>query len=251
LCCAALLLTGCPRRGGGAQPEPSPTDSSKPPSVELLAQNVRLPVDGVARFGIGAAEPTARVIVTFPDTGSVVAVCGLASIDDAVPKTLPTAGCIEELASGVREQLVRTAGLGAVAIWVRSGPAVDATVRLEFAEATRRFVMRLPVLPEPRSVSACTDNACNPFFEIRPVRSGRFRATATWVGGRARIALLQGTVMAKSFTATGVPYRVPAERTGAGELSLDTLLSAPAEYALVLDRNTSTLSDVRIDASWP
>lgn len=245
----ALAATACTGDREAAS-RPTPTPTGRPPALEVLAQNVRIPPAKILRIGFRPAEPTARLIVSFPDTGQIVAACGLATIDDPVPQAFPTRGCIEELPSGVREEIIRP-DLAAVAIWLRSGATVDANIRLEFAEAGRDLVLRLPLISAAPSPARCRDNECNPFFEVRPVRHGRFTATARWTGSSARFTLLQGTVLAKSFTATGVPYTRAAERSGAPPLSLDTQLTAPAEYALVLDRNAGALGDIEITARWP
>lgn len=250
---ALVALTACPR--GNNPASSSPTRSpGRPPSAEILAQNVRLlqGAEQAVRLGFQAFDPAARIIITFPDSGSLVSVCPLATIDDPVPAP-SSPGCASEIPSGVREQVVRGGGLGAVAVWVRSGDPVIANIRLEFSEGGRRMRARLPVIDAPVDPSRCADNACNPFFELRPVRGGRFSATASWSGGPARFALLEGSVLARSLTATGVPYRVPDEDEGAPPAAIETRMSAPAEYAIVLQHTEgrTPLTGVTIDAGWP
>ncbi len=236
---------------------PRPPDSSRPPSVEVVAQNIRVlsGPDRAVRFAFSAAEPSVRVTVRFPDSGSIISVCGLASASSVVPDASGDA-CIAEIPSGVREELVADT-LAAVAIWVRSGEAVDAAIRIEFGERNRELRISLPIIEAPKGPSSCADNGCNPLIEVCPPtggcrsRNGPFRAAATWRGGAARLALLQGRVLGRSFTATGVPYAVPAERRGTSPLSVKAEMSAPGEYALVLDGNTGTLTDVIIEARWP
>jgi hypothetical protein len=250
-CAVALALTGCPRTRGTT--EPTPRRSLRPPTVSIVAQNVRLTIDAAraVRFGFVAAEPTIRIIVTYPDTGAIVAACALERFDSpAQDPNRPQ--CKRELPSGVREELSAPA-VGAVAIWVRSGNPVTANVRVEYAEGARPRVVRLgfPLLPAPANPSACKDNACNPLVEITPVRGGNFTADATWIGGVARLALLQGRLLAKSFSATGVPYAVPAEDRDGARTSIRARLSSPAEYGLVVDENRTDITDVVITTRWP
>jgi hypothetical protein len=218
----------------------------------VLGQNILiLPGRGNAvRLEIEAAEPGVRLIVTFPDTGSILRACAVASAEAALGGA-PAPACRSELPSGVREDLVSDGTARAVGIWVETGPAVTANIRLEYAEAGRRIGIRLPALRAPANPAVCKDNACNPFFEVRPVKGGPFAATATWSGGSARLALLEGRVLARSFSATGVPYAVAAADEGGSPAAVRTRLSAPAEYALVLDSNRENLSGIRIDAMWP
>ena len=249
----ALAATACPRTR--ATVVESPTGSPRPPSVEVVAQNLRLLSDASRplRVGFSAAEPTVRVIVTYPDTGAIVAACALGSADATPPNSLPEPECLSELPSGVREELSSSSRIAGIAIWVRSGDPVTANVRVEFAEGARprpvRFV--LPLLPAPSSPSACKDNACNPLIEVKPERGGPFSARASWSGGVARLALLQGRLLAKSFTATGLPYAIPAQQRNANSASIEARMSAPGEYGLVVDSNAADLTDVVIESRWP
>ncbi len=254
-CALALLLTACPRSRGGATPAATSTRTPRPPTVSIVAQNVRVLASTAraVRFGFVAAEPTARVIVTFPDTGAIVAACALPSFEAPVGE-LRTPQCRREIPSGVREELSSSSSpIGAVAIWVRSGNPITANIRVEYAEGSRPRPVRigLPLVPAPENPSACKDNACNPLIEIMPVRRGTFTADATWSGGVARLALLQGRLLAKSFTATGVPYAVPAEDRDAARTSLHARLSAPAEYGLVIDGNRADIIDIVVSTRWP
>lgn len=249
----ALVATGCPRTR--VEVRPTGTASPRPPSVEVVSQNVRL-VPGperAVRFGFVPADSTVRVIVTFPDTGSIVAACAVERADAAPPPDLVAPHCREELPSGVREELSVPARLAAVAVWVRTGNAVTASIRLEYAQGARPRPVRieLPVINAPQDPTRCKDNACNPVFEVRPVRGGRFHATGRWTGASARLALLQGRVLAKSFTATGIPYTVAAAGTGAAGARIETRLSAPAEYALVVDGNRADLTGIVVETEWP
>jgi hypothetical protein len=98
----------------------------------------------------------------------------------------------------------------------------------------------------------CKDNACNPFFEVLPVRGGAFTATARWTGGAGRVELLEGRVLARSLTSTGIPYRIAATAAGPPPLSIRATMNAPGEYALALSNaSADDLTRIEIDAAWP
>jgi hypothetical protein len=248
-----LLVTAvaCPRHTAAPAPKPTGSGSAEPPSVTVLAENLLLVpgAQNAVRVGFAPADPSVRVIASFADIGAVVGVCALASPDAVVPAARDQSGCINDLASGVRETLVGEGELGAVALWVRTGPSVTVQLQVEYSERNRRLELHLPA--SRAQPSGCRDNACNPFFEVVPVRGGEFSARATWSGGPARLALLEGRVLAHSYSATGIPYNVPAEEEGSPPLTLATHLSAPAEYALVLDQNTTDIAAIDITARWP
>lgn len=243
---AAVMLAACT---GGTQP----TTSASPqvaPEVTLLGQNVTLlPGEGRAvRIGFEAAGPTADVIVRArPDAVPVLA-CPLQSVDSALPQEQEC----ETLASGVR-QTVSGSGMRAVGFVPQGTGAVNADITLIYAEAGRRVSLRLPLIAAPPGASACKDNGCNPFFEVRPARAGSFRAESSWTGGAGTLVLLQGRVLGRSFTATGVPYREAARADGSSPLTIRAR-AADAEYALVFrhaDANRSDVADIRIEADWP
>jgi hypothetical protein len=123
-------------------------------------------------------------------------------------------------------------------------------VRLEFDEKDRQVSAVIPFVGSPPSAATCADNGCNPFFEVRPVKNGLFTARASWSGAAATLTMLQGSVVARSQTATGIPYRKAATQSGTTSAQIRTQLTAPGEYALALTQ-AGTLRDVRIDASWP
>ena len=246
-----LALAAC-TNGGSTKPTASASGTPRPPSLVVVARNIQIGrgIDHAVRFGFAPDDPTARVIVTYPDNGSIVAACGLGAIDQKIAG-LSEPTCFSELPSGVRHEMALLSGLKGAAFWVRTGEPVRADVRIEFAEGTRAISIRLPSAPAIPDVDACKDNGCNAVIEIAPVKAGRFTATASWSGGSARLALLEGTVLAKSFTATGIPYRIDAEQESPVSASIEAELSAPAEYALVLDKNGADLTDVQIQTDWP
>ena len=138
---------------------------------------------------------------------------------------------------------------------VEGAQEVTADVLLVYDETSRAVSFRLPTVQDPPGAAACKDNACNPFFEVRPTRSGDFSARATWTGPAATLVLLQGSVLGRSFTATGVPYREASKDRGESALEVGARLSAPAEYALALMQSAGpgrgALRDVTIEATWP
>lgn len=245
-CALALALIACADGGEPPRPGGSP---ARPPSATLRGVNVLLPPgeDGAIRIGIDPAEPSARMIVSLRPGAAGVALCPLASAADPLPDLTEC----RDAASGVRET-VTAPGLRAIGIVSRATALVGVGLVVEFAERSRAVAIHFPLIRRPPGVTDCRDNACNPFFELTPTRGGRFRATARWQGGRGRLVLLQGRVLAKSFTATGVPYAEPARAEGAPPLTIEARMSAPAEYALALaQQGVEDLAGVVIDAVWP
>lgn len=247
-----VLATAC--TGGRSDAVPSPTPS-RPPAVVLIGRNIALlpGEERALRIGFEPFEPSARVIVSFRPPGARVTVCPLEGVAAAVPGD--RARCRRDVGSGVRET-VGAAGMRAVAVTVDGEREVSADVTLEYDEAGRDFEIRFPLVRRPSGGVSCEDNACNPFFEVRPTRSGAFSARARWSGSGATLILFQGSVLGRSQTATGVPYREAARADGSSPLSIRTRLSAPGEYALALRHasigpETTSLQDVEIEGSWP
>lgn len=255
----ALALAACtdamPTTGGSPSPSPSP---SKPPVVSLQAYGLDLFPGRPVILTIDPASPAAGVIVTHDPT-SRVDVHLLANAADPLPAECPlevgirrNKTCIAAIGTGVRESLERSGPAGGVAIVLRSGPGrID--VRVEYDEGSRRVGLRLPRLAPPPGASVCKDNGCNPFLEVMPLRGGTLTATATFTGGPGRLQIQSGRVIAKSFTASGLPYRIPDEDLGASPLRVTTRLDAPAEYALAFmsEDRSDAITDIVIDATWP
>ena len=248
IACAVVLLvalTAC----GKDFVDPTPGRSNEPPSAELLARNVvLLPGDASAvRISFRPKDPSVRLrIERSTDAGRVIA-CPLRGIDDPIP---PVAQCLPDVPAGVRENLT-TPGLGAVAI-IRDGAPMTIELRLSFEEGGRAFAIRMPVVRTQPSKASCVDNACSPVFELNPLHTGRLKATASWTSGTARFALLEGRVQARALSSTGIPYGVAQARTGAGPLAIDIDVTAPSEYALVLDdTGGSDLEHVQVTIGWP
>lgn len=249
----ALLGSLAACREGFFDPTPGPAGPRKPPSVEFIAENVRMRPGGAeaVRIGFESADGAVRVIVQRSEEGGRIAACPVERVADPVPDATV---CLPDLPNGVRESFSR-AGLGGL-ILIREGGPVTVGVRLEFEEGSRRIELRLPVIERPAGASACKDNACNPFFELRPVRGGRFTATARWSGAEGRLEMLEGRVLARALTSTGLPYRIVGEDQGASPLEVSANLSAPSEYALAF-RNpdagpgSADLTAIVIEATWP
>lgn len=243
LVCTGLLLAAC----GGAEGPATPDTSS------LIGRNLQiLPGDeGALRVAFEPLGGTARVIVQFTPVDAVVDVCPLPAPDAAVPER---ARCERDVRAGVREP-VRGARHG-VAIALRSDQPADADIVIEYQEGGRAMTLGLPVVAPPPGGTDCSDNACNPFFELVPTRAGPFEARASWRGPEGVLVLLQGSVLGRSQTATGIPYAEPARREGTPPLRLSATLSAPAEYALALRHTrrgsaSPPMRDVVVQVSWP
>jgi hypothetical protein len=241
---ASATHKATPRPAGGVPPEATLYAQNLSLSSGA-AQALRIAFDS-ARFG--GTEPSARVIATTkPDTATVVA-CPLPSLDARIPAVR---GC-QTLASGVRE-VVGARGMRALAIVLLSPSAARADVVLSFDEVSRHVAVKLPFVPGDAARAECKDNACNPFFEVRPTRNGSFEASATWTGGgAATLVMFQGSVLGHSASATGLPYLEAARANGPPPLRVTGQMTAPGEYALALRQDSGAgLHDVLIDARWP
>jgi len=246
LCLVLLVaLTAC----GKDFFDPTPGRTGEPATAELFARNITL-VAGQAsavRISFRPKDPSVRLrLERSTDQGRIIA-CPLASIDDEIPSL---DRCLPDVPDGVRENLT-TPGLGAIAL-IREGAPMTVELRLSYEEGGRSFVVRLPVVKTPPSATACADNGCSPVMELSPLHTGRIQASATWHGGAARFALLEGRVQARALSSTGIPYGVVQKRAGAAPLAIDTDVTAPSEYALVLDDSgPADLTQVQITITWP
>jgi hypothetical protein len=237
------VLVAC----GGASPS-----SNGRPTVTLLAENLNL-FDGTqnaVRLGFETASDSTDIKADLtPDTAQL-AVCPLTDIGG----DLPDLSLCKDIGSGVRETIA-SSGLKAVALVLSGRSSARANVLLEFDDGGHQAQVAIPFLAAPAGGAACADNGCNPFFEMRPVRNGPFTATATWAGPVATLQMLQGSVLGRSQTATGVPYREAARAQGASPQHIATQVSVGDEYALVLTQPPgpaqAPLKGVLIDASWP
>ena len=240
----AITLLACT---GGSSPKQSGV-----PTVKLLAQNLTLfpGEQQTVRIGFRTASDSADIIADLTPDTTALAVCPLASVDATLP---PVATC-KDIGSGVRETIT-SSSLSAVALVVSGVPSARANVRLEFDDGGHDMVAEIPFLAAPAGEQACKDNGCNPFFEMTPLRNGAFTATANWKGPVGTLALLQGSVLAHSQTATGVPYREAARKDGMPPLSITAQVSPQAEYALIIAQPlgpaAAPLETVVISAAWP
>jgi hypothetical protein len=242
----SVSLTACPKDFFDPTPGAEGTAAT---SVELIGNNIRM-LEGEAnavRISFRPKDPSARLrIERSSSTGRVVA-CGLSAIADPLP---PAERCLPDVPDGVRETITAD-GLGAIVL-VREGEPITIDLRLSYEEGGRSFEIRFPSIATPPGASACKDNGCNPFFEVTPTRGGSFTATARWDGGRGKLELLEGRVLAKAFSSTGIPYRIAGTRTGDPPLSVTSHMNAPSEYALAItNESRSDIGAVRIEATWP
>jgi hypothetical protein len=238
-----LALAACTGAG--------PARQSGVPTVKLLAQNLSMfpGNDQAIRIGFQTGSSTANIIVDLTPDTAALAVCPLT----ALGAELPLVTTCKDVGSGVREPITST-GLAAVALVLSRVPSARANVVLEYDDGGHQMSAQIPFLPAPEGVQACKDNACNPFFELTPLRNGAFTATATWKGPAGTLELLQGSVLGRSQTATGIPYREAARADGTPPLTITSRL-AQGEYALALTQpigaDAAPLTDVFLSASWP
>lgn len=241
-----LALAGC--REGFFDPTPGQTGPAAT-RVELVARNIQMSAgeENALRIGFQPKDVAVHLRVERSSNAGRIMVCPLRAVGDPIPEQ---AACLPDLPDGVREGLT-LAGLRGVAL-VREGEPVTLGIRMEFEEAGREIALRLPVIPRPAVASVCKDNGCNPVFEVLPVRGGRFTATARWTGETGLLQVLEGRVLARSFSSTGIPYRIAGEMSGPSPLTVTATLSAPSEFALVLlNTGRGDLTDIEIEAAWP
>lgn len=248
-------LSAC---SGDGSPAPNASGSpAKPPTVSFQVFGLDLTPGEPVVLTIDPATPATGVIVTH-DAASRVDVHLLSNATDTPDECPIEVGqrtrreCVASIGTGVRETLEQRGSAAGVAVILRSGPG-RLDVRVDYDERSRRVGLRLPRLAPPAGASVCKDNGCNPFMEVTPLRGGPLNATATFTGGPARLQIQSGRVIAKAFTASGQPYRIPDEDFGDAPLKVSTRLDVPAEYALALinEDRAAALTGIVIDATWP
>jgi hypothetical protein len=237
------LLAACTAGGNAKQ--------SGVPTVKLLAENLQLfpGVEQAVRIGFQTATGSTFIIADLKPDTAALAVCPLTALGAEIP---PVAAC-KTVGSGVREAIAAS-GLTAVALVVSGVPSASANVQLEYDDGGHDMSVQIPFLAAPDTSAACKDNGCNPFFELTPVRNGTFNATAAWKGPKGTLVMLQGSVLGRSLTATGIPYREAARADGTPPLSINATLSSQGEYALVITQppgpTAAPLQDVIVNGSW-
>jgi len=238
------LLAACTAGGNAKQ--------SGVPTVKLLAENLQLypGVEQAVRIGFQTATGSTFIIADLKPDTAALAVCPLTALGAEIP---PVATCTT-VGSGVREA-ISSSGLTAVALVVSGVSSARANVQLEYDDGGHGMSVQIPFLPAPDTSAACKDNGCNPFFELTPVRNGAFSATAAWKGPTGTLVMLQGSVLGRSLTATGIPYREAARADGKPPLSIKATLSSQGECALVITQppgpTAAPLQDVIVSGSWP
>ncbi len=242
---AVAMLASC--TGG------TPAKQSGVPTVRLLAENLQLfpGSEQAVRIGFQTASGSADIIADLrPDT-TALAVCPLTSLGADLP---PVATC-KDVGSGVRETITAT-GLAAVGLVVSGVPSARANVRLEYDDGGHMMLVQIPFLAAPVGAQSCKDNGCNPFFELTPLVNGSFHATASWKGPTGTLLMLQGSVLGRSLTATGIPYREAARADGKPPLSISANLASQGEYALAITQpigapTSAPMENVFVNATWP
>lgn len=163
---------------------------------------------------------------------------------------VPT-GCLEAVAWGVR-----TPFLGTVEeVTFEADRAVTLDFTAEFFPRGDTIEVVLPRVRSAPSEAACSDNACRAVFELTPVHTGTLTASARLTGDRGELAILSGRILARSQTATGVPYRVADVASGSGPLRVEAQLDQGSEFAVVFGQLAGTGSgsvrDARLRMRWP
>ena len=240
----AIVLASCTGGGNAKQ--------SGVPTVKLLAENLQLfpGVEQAVRIGFQTATGSVDIIADLKPDTAALAVCPLSSLGAELP---PIATC-KNVGSGVREPIT-SGGIAAIALVVSGVASAQANVQLEYDDGGHAVSAQIPFLAVPDTSAACRDNGCNPFFELTPVRNGALSATAAWKGPGGALVMLQGSVLGRSLTATGIPYREAARADGRSPLSIKATLASQGEYALVITQpagpTAAPLENVIVNAVWP
>ena len=161
-------------------------------------------------------------------------------------------GCLESVAWGVRTPI---RGGNVEAITLDADRAITLGFTAEFFPLGPEIVVELPRAPAAPSQTECIENACRALFELTPVKTGTLTATGEFEGSSGELAVLSGRILARSETATGVPYRVADIDAGAGPLEVRAQLDAGAEFAVVVGQVTGTgagaIRNVELRMRWP
>lgn len=160
--------------------------------------------------------------------------------------------CFEPIAWGVRTPI---RGSGIEALTIESDRAVTLSLTAEFFPLEPEIRVELPRAPAAPSEAACRENACRALFELVPVRTGTLTAGLTFEGDVGELAVLSGRILARSETATGVPYRVADVDRGSAPLEVSAQLDAGAEFAVVVGQRSGTgaggVRDLELEMRWP
>jgi hypothetical protein len=239
-----VLLGACTTTGN--------TKQSGVPTLTLLAENLQVfsGTDQAVRLGFQSASGSTDIIADLTPDTAALAVCPLTALGGDLP---PMAEC-KDVGSGVRETITSD-GIAAVALVISGVSSAKANVKLQYDDGGHDASAQIPFLAAPDASAACKDNGCNPFFELTPVQNGMFTASAAWKGPTGTLVMLQGSVLGRSLTATGVPYREAARADGPSPLSIKAALSSEGEYALAITEPPGSaaapLQNVILSGSWP
>lgn len=233
-----LVLAGCA----------GPTAPSGAPETAIFhARGLLLGPGEEIRLGVEAGTRGIDLRPAFAPSQARFFACPLADIEAPTP---PIAECTRDISQGVRTPLKGAAH----ALRLES----DAPIRLDLVVeyyGGGRVEIRYPRVPPAPSVEACRDHGCDVFFERLPVRDGRLTVTASYEGPSGRVLIEQGRVLARSATATGVPYRIAGETEGESPRSLSVGVSENAEYAVAVHQrpgpNARGLRNLRVVMEWP
>jgi hypothetical protein len=205
--------------------------------------------------------PTEPITVTFPDGISGVELRPDFEPMDASLRICPLNGrdavidgCLEDVAWGVRTPIRRP---NLYSLRIASDRAVELSFTAEYFHrgAARDIRVELARTPAAASASACRDNACRVVFEMTPVGVDEVSAFATFSGGDGEVLVLEGRVLARAETATGLPYREAAASRGPSHLRAIAAIDDPhAEYAIVIGEvagpGADGLRDVELSMTW-
>ncbi|MFP5225238.1 MAG: hypothetical protein ACLGH3_06770 [Actinomycetota bacterium] len=223
------------------------TDPAVPVPATLHARGLLLAPGEAIRLAVDAGTRGIEVRPAFKPTSARLMACPLMDISQSLPAA---SGCKRDINQGVRTPLA-----GSIhAFRIESDEPIELDLLVEYFGEGQVEVW-YPRTPASPSVEACLDHGCDAFFERLPVADGRLHVEASFEGGIGNLLVEQGRVLARSQTATGVPYRVAAQERGDAPLSVNAGLTAGAEYAVSLGQipgpSAAGLSDIRLKMTWP
>jgi hypothetical protein len=215
--------------------------------VTFHARGLLLAPGEVVRLSVDAGTAGMEVRPAFTPSSARLMACRLTTIEAALPAV---DDCKRDINQGVRTPIV-----GSVhAFRLESDEAIELDLLVEYFGGGDIEIW-YPRIPPAPSVDACVDHACDAFFERLPVVDGRLHVEASFEGGIGNLLVEQGRILARSQTATGLPYRVAAQRIGGPPLFVDARLTANAEYAVSLGQSPGPsaqgLRDIRLKMAWP
>jgi hypothetical protein len=244
----ALLAASCSGRTQRASTaSPSGEVTLHVYNLHLDPQNQEQGADRI-RVGVHASSGNVRaMIVLGKSKAGTVEVCRLATVAGG-----PAPGRCTP--AGVQPVAVPSE---AIEVHAKDAPVDIDEISVSYPSEDRRTEIVLETLPPKPDQIVCKDNACNPFLELTPRRSGRLTVSVKWEGiATGRLSLLSGAMVARDYSASGKPYDVLASSAFASDvkpanLSVTSQVQS-SEVAVVLENEGAReIRNPRLVIQWP